>query len=132
MKIVPIASASIFLVACCLPALEFNKENASDVLSGASVLGVGWSGIFAGVFGWYANPIWLLGVVMAFLNKPKLAAIAAIVAFAVGCTTFTMFGRVLPADEGNVTHMTLVRLLPGAYLWLASLLAPALALLINR
>jgi len=123
MRIVPLASAGLFFVACCLPALEFNKEQTRDVLSGFNVLAVGWSGIFAGVLGWYANPVWLLGIIMAFVDKPKVAAIAAVVAFLIGCTTFGLFGKVLPADEGGVTHMSLANLLPGAYVWLLSLIA---------
>jgi hypothetical protein len=132
MRIVPIVSAVVFSVACLLPALEFDKEHAPDVLSGLNVLAVGWSGIFAGIVSWYANPVWLFAVMLAFVDKPKLASIAALIAFLIGCTTFSLFGKVLPADEGNVTHMTLVKLLPGAYVWLASLLAPLFALFIRK
>jgi hypothetical protein len=32
-----------------------------------------------------------------------------------------VIGRELPGDEGNVTRTTIVRLLPGCYLWMASL-----------
>ena len=128
MKIVPIVSAGLFIVACCLPALEFTKENVPEALSGFNVLAVGWSGIFAGIVGWYANPVWLLGLIMAFVDKPKIATGAAVVAFLIGLTTFSLFGRVLPADEGNVTHMTLTKLLPGAYVWFASQAVLVLAL----
>jgi len=111
------ASVILFAIACALPALDFNK----DIMSGINVLAVGWSGIFTGVVAWYANPIWLLGLILAFAGKPKLAAIAGVIAFLIGCTTFTLFGRELPADEGNVNHMTLMRTLVGCYVRLASL-----------
>jgi hypothetical protein len=122
MKIILITSMALFVVACCLPALEFSKsQGLKDVLVGANVLAVGWSGIFAGVFGWYANPVWSLGLVMGFIGKPKFAAIAGIVALVIGCTTFALFGESLPADEGGVNHMTLTRTLTGCYVWMASL-----------
>jgi hypothetical protein len=121
-RLILIASVVLFAIACCLPALEFNKSgDAKDVLIGINVLAVGWSGIFAGVFGWYANPVALLALGLGFFGKPKWAAIAGLVALLVGCTTFSMFGRDLPADEGGVNHMTLSRTLAGCYVWLASL-----------
>jgi hypothetical protein len=122
MKIILIASLGLFAIACCLPALEFSKsQNPKDVLSGANVLAVGWSGIFAGVIAWYANPVWLFGLIMAYIGKPKWAAIAGVIALLIGCTTFSLFGQELPADEGGVNHMTLTRTLAGCYVWLVSL-----------
>ena len=125
-------SVVLFAVACCLPALEFNQGNTKDVQWGANILAVGWSGIFAGVLGWYANPFWILGLSMGFVGKPKLAAICGAIAFAIGCTTFSLFGQILPADEGNVNHMTLARTLPGCYVWLASLAALPLIVLFPK
>ncbi len=44
------------VTACCLPALEFrNTRSPHDVMWGANAHATGWSGIFAGVFAWYAN-----------------------------------------------------------------------------
>jgi len=114
-------SIALFAAACLLPALEFQQSHGTDVQWGANILAVGWSGIFAGVLAWYANPFWVLGLVLGLRGKPKPAAIAGLVALAIGCSTFTLFGKVLPADEGNVNHMTLVRTLAGCYCWLASL-----------
>lgn len=122
MKIVLLASVILFALACCLPAIQFNKpQGANDIMAGASVLGTGWSGIFAGVFAWYANPVWFLSLMMGFFGKPKMAAIAGIVALAIGCTTFSLFGKPLPADEGGVNQMTLAKTFVGCYVWLASL-----------
>jgi hypothetical protein len=129
MKIVLIVSAVLFTIACCLPALEFTKtQNARDVLSGINVLAVGWSGIFAGVIGWYANPVWFAGLLLAFVGKPRIGAIVGLAALAIGCTTFTLFGKSLPADEGGVNQMALTRTLAGCYVWLASLAALPLVL----
>ena len=122
MKVAPIVSGVLFAIACSLPALEFTKtQNGREAMMGLNVLAVGWSGIFAGVVAWYANPVWLAGLILAFAGKPRLAAVAGIVALLIGCTTFTLFGKDLPADEGGVTHMAITRVLIGCYFWLASL-----------
>jgi hypothetical protein len=132
MRIVPVAACGLFIIACCLPALEFNKEHARDVTMGLNVLVVGWSGIFAGVTGWYANPVWLFAIIMSFVGNNKLAAAGSLLALLIGLTTCSTIGKLLPADEGGVTHMTLVKLLPGAYVWLLSLSVPMLGLLIRK
>jgi hypothetical protein len=127
MKILCVVSIVLFVVACCVPALEFTKSGTKDILSGGNVLGVGWSGIFAGVFAWYANPIWLLALIMGLIGKPKIAAIAGIAALLIGLTTFTLFGESLPADVGGTNQMMMTRTLVGCYILLASLASmPAL------
>jgi hypothetical protein len=65
-----VVSLALFAKACCLPALEFRISNGpNDVMWGARALVVGWSGIFAGVMAWYANPMWLLGLLLWALRK---------------------------------------------------------------
>jgi hypothetical protein len=130
MKMILIASVALFVVACCLPALEFRNSNGqNDVMFGLRALVVGWSGIFAAVVAWYANPFWLLGVILGFARKPALAALAGVVALGLAASTFAVIGRELPGDEGNVTRTTIVRLLPGCYLWMVSFaLLPVAAL----
>ena len=124
-------SLLLYALACCLPALEFQKGLTPESKWGAEVLAIGWSGIFAGVFGWYANPFWALGLLCAQIQKPIPAAIAGAISLAIGCTTFWIIGRVLPGDEGGVTTVTVTRLLPGCYVWLASLAAIPLAAIVH-
>ena len=123
MKRALLISPVLFAIACCLPALEWRNSNstAPDVMLGLRALAVGWSGIFAGVVAWYANPFGLLSLLLAAFRKPLLAAVVGAIAVAIACTTFATVGRELPGDEGNVTRTTVVRLLPGCYVWLASL-----------
>ena len=133
MKIGLIVSAVLFGAACSMPALEFrNSQSPNTVMWGASALAVGWSGIFAGVVAWYANPFWLLGLILGFLRKPTPAAVAGAIALAIAGTTFSILGRQLPGDEGGVTKTTVIRLLPGCYVWMASLLAVPLASVVAR
>jgi hypothetical protein len=122
MKIILIISLILFAVGCCLPALEFKTSSGvNDVMWGLRALAIGWSGLFAGVMAWYANPFWLTGIVLGFARKPLLAALAGVIAIAIALTTFSLVGRELPGDESNVTRMTVIRLLPGCYVWLSSL-----------
>lgn len=126
-----IGSFVLYGIACALPALEFkNSQGPNDIMFGARALAVGWSGIFAGVFAWYANPVWLLGLGIGFLRKPVPLAILGVLAVVIAYSTVSMVGREMPGDEGNVTKTTVIRLLPGFYVWMASLaLLPVVALL---
>ena len=110
----------LFVLACCLPALQMAKGN--EVSFGVHALGMGWLGLFAGVFGWYANPLWGLGVFFSALRKRVPAILFSVLALPIALTVFNDIGRELPGDEGNVTKTAIVRLLPGAYLWLVSLI----------
>jgi hypothetical protein len=130
MKIVLRASILLFVIACCLPALEFkNSHKPNDLMWGANALVVGWSGIFAGVMAWYANPFWMLGLFFGLIRKPWLAALAGVIAVTIACTTFSYIGRELPGDEGNITRTTIIRVLPGCYIWMASFATLILAAL---
>lgn len=133
MNIALLTSVALFLLACGMPALEFKKSTgATDVMFGLRALVVGWSGVFAAVMAWYANPFWLLGVILACFRKSMFAALAGIVAIAIATTVFSIIGRELPGDEGNVTKTTVVKLLPGCYLWIASLVLIPLAALFQK
>ena len=122
MRILLIVSLLLFVVACCIPSMEFTgKPEGNTIMTGATVLANGWAGLFSGVFGWYANPLWLLGLILAFIGKPKLGAASAVLAIAIACTTFSTFGKSIGTDEAGQNYIKLVRLLPGCYVWLASL-----------
>ncbi|HLK65148.1 MAG TPA: hypothetical protein VKU19_17015 [Bryobacteraceae bacterium] len=124
MKIGLLVSIALFVLACALPALEFwHSQGPHTTMWGAQVLAVGWSGFFAGVLGWFANPFWLAGLIFGFFRKPIPTAAMGVVAIAIACTTFGVVGRELPGDEGDVTKQAIVRLLPGYYAWLASMAA---------
>src|SRR5262249_11095543 len=102
-------SLFLFVLACCLPALEFrNSDKPNDTMLGLRALVVGWSGIFAGVYAWYANPFWLASMTLLFFRRSIPATILAAIAVALAATTFGVVGRELPGDEGNVTRTTVI------------------------
>ncbi len=120
-----LAPLALFVLACCLPALQMAKGN--EVNFGIHALAMGWLGLFAGVFAWYANPLWALGVIFSAFRKRIPAILFGVLAIPIALTVFSDIGRELPGDEGNVTKTAIVRLLPGAYLWLASVVSLPLA-----
>jgi hypothetical protein len=122
MPVPVLISLLLFVIACALPALEFkNSDKPNDVMLGLRALAVGWSGIFAAIIAWYANPFWLASLVLAYLRRPVLATVLGIIAVTLAATTISIVGRELPGDEGNVTKTTVIRLLPGFYVWIASI-----------
>jgi hypothetical protein len=105
---------------------------AAGIGFGIHTLAIGWLGIFAGVFAWYANPLWALGLICSAFRKRIPAMIFGVLALPIALTVFTDIGRQIPADEGNATKTAIVRLLPGAYLWLASLVALPFAAFLRK
>jgi hypothetical protein len=133
MKILLFISLFLFLVACCLPAVTFKSNTGEiDVMLGLRALAVGWSGIFAGVFAWYANLFWLTGMILVWLRKPVPGMVLGIIALLIAYSAFALVGRVLPADEGNVNHNTVVKPLPGSYVWMVSLVLLPVAALFQK
>ena len=104
----------LFLVACALPCLQMKTE----ALYGGVILLMGWMGMFAGVWGWFANPLFLLGLLFGALGKRVPAMVFGALAVLVALTVFGSVGKELPGDEGGVTKTAIVGLMPGAYLWL--------------
>lgn len=126
-------SPALFVLACALPCLELLiSDGKTDIMLGLRALAVGWSGIFAGITAWYANPVWLLGVVMGFWGKPLVGIFAGAFAVVIGMSTRSVVGRELPADEGNVKKMTLVRVHRGYHVWLASFVVLVVVSLLQR
>lgn len=124
-------SPALFLIACALPCLEFLEAKGKiDIMLGLRALAVGWSGIFAGITAWYANPVWLLGVAMGFWGNHMVGIFAGAFAVAIGLTTPKVIGRELPADEGNVNKMVLTRVHRGYYVWLSSFVVLAITSLL--
>lgn len=114
-------SIALYVVACGLPALEFQKSTGvMQVMPGWETLAMGWLGAFVSVFGWYANLFWLYALFAGFRQKALHTVLSAAIAVLLGVTAFSMMGRELPGDEGGVTKIVLVRILPGVYCWLGS------------
>ena len=121
------SSAICFLVACCLPALRFHDVNGMEEnWRGGTVLLLGWMGALVGQFAWFAN-LFLFGswASIGFRWRPG-GMIFAVLALLIASHSFALFGQSVPADEGGVNKLLLVRLLPGFYFWVLSIALSAL------
>lgn len=117
-----IASTVLFVLACALPALEFKRNEAGiEVWEGIQVAFIGGLGLLLGQFAWLANPL-LLGAWLSLLWRRRIPTVlCASLALLVGTHTFALFGQSIPADEANVSKLSLSRLREGTWLWFGSM-----------
>jgi hypothetical protein len=117
------ASCLLFIIACCLPCLYTLDSNMKhDAMFGIGILLTGWSGVFVGIFAWFANPLLFLAWLLILCRLWRTAALMTLLAMLLASQTFTIFFRTLPADEGDVNHYTIQSFGIGFYFWVASLL----------
>lgn len=122
-----LASAVPFLTACFAPALVFKASGgAIETWSGAEALGMGWLGPLLGLFGWLANPLALLALLLVALGLYRSAAVCALLACGVSLDTFRLYGQAIPADEASARTLELQALGWGVWAWFASLAVPLL------
>jgi len=120
----------IYVAACCTPSYYIVTSQGEHVTWwGFGVLLTGWTGVFVGQFAWFSNFFLLFGAIGILCRLWITSAVMALLAVALAMDTFTLFGKVLPADEGDVNHMQVVALGFGFYIWLASMAALLLAAL---
>jgi hypothetical protein len=116
------ASAAVFAIACAIPALTFqNLSGTEQSWCGGLVFLHGWKGPIVGQFAWFAN-LFLFGSWMSagFRWRPGAVLFAA-GALLIAAQSFALFGEAIPADEGGFNKLTLTRLMPGFYVWIASI-----------
>ena len=117
----------LLAVACALPAAQMEKD---ETWNGAQMLGMGWLGIFIGQFGWLANPLMLLSLILLITRHPRAAVIVSLLSIAIGCHSFSLPGATIPLDEGGARKTTVLALGPAVYVWLAALAGPAAAVVL--
>lgn len=132
-RVLLIVAVMLYGAACFSPALSFRVFTESPAayklehLSGGALLVLGWLGLIQGQWAWLANPLLLAGWMLLLFRRPRAALAVAVLALAVACLTFTAKGQQFPHDEGDVSHMSLLRPLFGFYLWAASIALTVLA-----
>jgi hypothetical protein len=118
----------IYLVACCCPALTFDKvypgnstPQSSDVWFGWTALLLGWLGILVGSVAWLAN--FILGLTLIFLQLGLRWAtlISSAVTVLLSLDFFPIFAANIPADEGGVGRAVLRPPEIGVWFWFASI-----------
>jgi len=103
----------VWLASLALPALRIAG---APEMSGFDVLRQGWQGARAGVFSWYANPLWLFALLASLFGYFRTAGVLSGFAIVLALTSFAAQG--LAANSG--TAVPELSLAFGFYLWLAA------------
>jgi hypothetical protein len=128
-------SLLLYVIACCSPALELTltttRQNLTPVthetLWGVQLLLRGFMGIFFGIIAWFANPLWAVALLLVSFKWVKTALAVSLVSLVIAFTTFLAIGKDLAVWESDIYHQRLSALLPGCFLWMASLAVVPLA-----
>lgn len=117
-------SLALFVGACCAPALLIGGSE--QPMPGGGLLFIGWMGIVAGQFAWFANPIYALALLLIAFRKWVPATLTAAIALLVALDTLMMFVQEVPTDEAGVNSGRMSSLQIGFFLWIASIAAVVL------
>lgn len=127
-------SLVLYLVACCSPALQFTTTTresltpvAHETMWGFQILLRGYYGILGGIIAWYANPLWAAALLLVRFKRVKAALAVGLASLLIALTTFLAMGKDLAVWASDPDHLHLSALLPGCFLWMASLAAVPLA-----
>ena len=125
-----IASVAMFVGSLFLPGLGFDPVSPGTTWPGWALLLGGWLGIFSCCPAWFANPLYLIGLLVLALDKPAghLARLCLLAAPVVGASVVIMVIRGVPSDESGIPdHWTHAHLKSGFYLWMTALAIAAVA-----
>lgn len=112
----PFVVAAVFAVAMTLPSLNVPGVR---VYSGLDLLFEGWQGVRAGVFAWFANPLFLVGLLLAIGDFRRGAGIASGFGCVLALTSFASG----PIARSNGVAVPEIGFLMGFYVWLGAQLA---------
>ena len=124
-------SLLLFVVACATPTVYFEND-VHEPWPGLMTLILGLFALLEGYVGWLANPIGAIALVLVLVRQWVAASAVAAVAFLIALTSFVVLGDTVPLDEGGVNKAVATSLGLGFYLWLASILTPAVGALTLR
>jgi hypothetical protein len=126
--------ASIYVLACCFPALRLdhyypgsNTPRSSETWFGWTALFLGWLGILVGSVAWLANFVLGLTVVFLLSGVRWASLICSTLTLLLSLDFFPLFSAKIPADEGGVGQAVLQPPEIGVWLWFASIAAKFLA-----
>ena len=107
-------AVGFYVISLFLPGIIYSGD---QKMYGYFILGFGWLGMVHGVFAWFANPLFLLALIRARVEKPKTILVTASAAFILGLTAFML--RSIPnldTEGPDVDHLSI-----GYYVWMTSI-----------
>ena len=129
--------ATIYILACCCPALRLDRyysgdssPQSSETWFGWMALVLGWLGIFVGSAAWLANICLGLTLIFLLCGLRWASLISAVLAALISLDFFPLFSAKIPADEGGVGTLVLQPPEIGVWLWFASIASAFVAGLI--
>lgn len=105
-----------WVVALVLPALQLGE---GAPLTGWTLLINGWRATGAGVWAWFANPLFICAVALLLVRRARAAGVLAALALVLGLSSLATGASVVRAGY-SVPALSFG---PGFYLWLTSLFA---------
>ena len=115
-RLVTLAICLGWTAALALPALQLGDHTP---LTGWTLLINGWRATRAGVWAWYANPLFFSAVVLLLLRRERTAGVLATLALLLGISSLAT--GPLAARSGY--FLSALSFGPGFYLWLFCLFA---------
>ncbi|KAB2844025.1 MAG: hypothetical protein F9K47_05040 [Burkholderiales bacterium] len=112
----PHLALSILCFAVCLALPAYYLGDAFEPQGSASLLLTGWLGPFDGHFSWYANPLYLLALVLH--RRPRASSILALIALALAAS-FLLHNRIAVSEAP--TYQSIVAYGWGYALWLTAM-----------
>jgi hypothetical protein len=104
--------AALWLLSLVLPAIEIS----GTALDGVDVLRRGWQAAREGVLAWYANPLFVIALLLAAAGRARSAGVLAGIGLLFGLTSLALEDVARASGAARVS----VSLRLGFYLWLGA------------
>ncbi|WP_158625186.1 hypothetical protein [Corallococcus terminator] len=127
-----LAASGFFIIACVMPAMTVAAVGTTSrerEMSGLEILLTGWMGAVEMNFGWYANPLLGVALLLLLIGKDRPTLWVGTSAALVGLSSLTWFVHPLPSYDGGASVNELLYPSVGFFCWMISLcIAPLTAL----
>ena len=124
-------SIALFLISLALPAIrqpligDTRPEDPANISGGLSLLALGWMGMEARVFSWFANPLYVAGMAFYLRRSRKHYRWLFTLALLFALSTFIRVGLPFQSDASG-GNRSMIILLAGFYVWTASMVVAAI------
>jgi hypothetical protein len=119
-----VAAAIVALYAISVSSIVFVFRgtwafNSGTAVSGGEILLYGWLGILVGTFGWYANLLFVPGLILFVVGEYRVSRWIALAALFIASSSLLI--RQLPTGSTSGASTPIASFGPGVYAWLGSI-----------